>query len=243
MDAFTLPAHPTLLHPRTGEPLRAIGFRPDGSPLYPIMGGDGTESDANADADADKGADKDAPPNKPDAGSGDEWSGLFAGMTPAEVKEALENSRKWESRAKGNKGKADQYDALVKAITGKDDDADADPEAIKGELTAAQREAREARVENRILRDASKHGANGIRLVDSRSFMSEIANLDPSADDFGTQVEAAIKKAVENDDYFKVAAGPRPAKQQGRPSEGSRRGSVAAVMEERAAARAAKQKQ
>lgn len=38
----------------------------------------------------------------------DAWSEIFAGLTPAEVKEALDNSRKWESRSKENKKALDE---------------------------------------------------------------------------------------------------------------------------------------
>jgi hypothetical protein len=41
----------------------------------------------------------------------DEWSATFAGLTPAEVKEALDNSRKWESRSKENKKALDELTA------------------------------------------------------------------------------------------------------------------------------------
>jgi hypothetical protein len=36
-----LPTHPTLRHPRTGEPLRAVGVGRRG-PIWPVLGGDGT---------------------------------------------------------------------------------------------------------------------------------------------------------------------------------------------------------
>lgn len=35
----TLPKHPTLFHPITGEPLRALGIRRDGTTIWPILGG------------------------------------------------------------------------------------------------------------------------------------------------------------------------------------------------------------
>lgn len=47
--------HPTLLHPRTGLALEAVGVV-RGRVIWPIMGGDGTEDDANDKA-ADDGAD------------------------------------------------------------------------------------------------------------------------------------------------------------------------------------------
>jgi hypothetical protein len=43
------------------------------------------------------------------------WDELFKGEDPAKVREALDNSRKWESRAKDNFEKAKQYDALEEA--------------------------------------------------------------------------------------------------------------------------------
>lgn len=245
MTLHTLPIHETLLHPRTGLPLRAVGFRKNGAAIWPIIGGDGTEDDANDDksGDDDKTSDDDKT-DKNDKSSGDTWETTFAGKTPAEIKTALENSRKWETRSKDNKGKADQYDALVAAITGKKpEDETPDPEVIKGQLTAAQQETRETKVEIRVLRDADKHGALGSRLVDSREFMSKVKALDPSADDFASKVDDAIKKAVEDDAYFAAPTGrPRPTKQQGHQSESKRGGSVAEVMERRAAERAAKKK-
>ena len=48
----TLPIHPYLLHPRTGEPLQALGWSRRG-PIWPIIGGDGTEDDANDDGKSD----------------------------------------------------------------------------------------------------------------------------------------------------------------------------------------------
>jgi hypothetical protein len=38
-----LPTHPHLTHPRTGFPLVALGFRRNGTPIWPVMGGDGTD--------------------------------------------------------------------------------------------------------------------------------------------------------------------------------------------------------
>jgi hypothetical protein len=38
-DVMPLPVHPTKRHPLTGAPLRAVGFRRNGDPLWPVMGG------------------------------------------------------------------------------------------------------------------------------------------------------------------------------------------------------------
>lgn len=244
MHLPALPTHATLLHPRTGMPLQAVGLLPNGRIIWPIMGGDGTEPDANQPPETPPGAGGDPadPPPPPDAAA---WESLFAGMTPEDVKAALDNSRRWEQRAKANGSK---YEGLVKrfgqAIQGQDGEGptdDTDPTALTADLTAAQQEARQVRIENAVLKAAATHNGNPARLVDSLSFMSTIRTLDPSAADFGAQVEGAIKRAVENDDYFKASTGPRPQPQQGTYSEG-RTGSVAAVMEARRQERAEKAK-
>jgi hypothetical protein len=77
-NPFTLPVHPTLVHPRTGEPLRAVGVLDSGRVVWPIMGGDGTEDDANDtggdQGGTDKGADK--------GGAGDTGDKGFPANTP-----------------------------------------------------------------------------------------------------------------------------------------------------------------
>lgn len=52
---LALPVHPTNRHPLTGQPLRAVCLRRDGSPVWPILGGDDTvvPADGQAAADAD----------------------------------------------------------------------------------------------------------------------------------------------------------------------------------------------
>lgn len=240
MNQSHLPIHPSLRHPRTGKPIQAVGLRDNGLPIWPIMGA--SPDDINLDSWTEKFGDKtpdqvqkeldDALAKVSESGGSDdsEWTKTFGDKKPEEIKEAVDQSRKWETRAKGNKDKADQYDALAKLITGKDDDKP-DADKLAGDLTAAQRDARATKVENAVLKSATKHDADPTRLSDSRSFMSSIADLDPSEDDFATKLDTAIKKAVEDDESFKVttattSTGPRPARQQGRPSEGQQQGSV-----------------
>lgn len=69
------------------------------------------------------------------------WGDLFKGEDPAKVREALDNSRKWESRAKDNFEKAKQYDALEEAK--KSEQQKLEERAAAAEKTA-QDSAREA---------------------------------------------------------------------------------------------------
>jgi hypothetical protein len=226
-----LPKHPNRRHPRTGLALEAIGLHPrTGHPIWPILGaseddwstvfeGKTPEEVKTALDDALAAAEK--------AGTDDNsvWTELFKDLTPEKVKEALDESRKWETRAKGNKGKADLLDELAKKITG--DDGEPDPEKLTQELTAAQRDARATKIENAVLKNASKHDANPALLADSRSFMESIAELDPAADAFNSKISDAIKKAVTDNEALKLTApttGPKPVRQQGKPSEGKQGG-------------------
>lgn len=232
-----LPTHPTRRHPRTGLALAAVGLHPrTGQPIWPILGASDDDwssiFEGQTPAEVKKALD-DATAAAAATGDDSSWASLFEGQKPEDVKEALDNSRKWETRAKGNKTKADQLDSLVEAITGKKDDQ-LDPDELKGQLSAARRETRATKVENAILKGAGKHHANPALLVDSRSFMDSVADLDPSADDFAKNVDEAIRKAVENNEAFKVAAAgdtrPPPVRQQGNPSQ-SKQGGVQAGAE------------
>ncbi|WP_058036888.1 hypothetical protein [Rhodococcus sp. KB6] len=139
----------------------------------------------------------------------DEWATLFEGKTPAEVKAAMDESRKWETRAKGNKAKADKYDQFVAGITGGDNPATPpDPAKLSTDLTAAQRGEREARIENAILRHATSAEANANSLIDSRSFMAKIESLDldPAAADFADKIKAEITTAVTANPSLKITA-------------------------------------
>lgn len=226
--AFALPTHPTKVHPRTGLALQAVGFRANGQPIWPFIGASEDDDDwattfeGKTPAEVKKELDDALAASK---GSGDSpWDELFPDEDPEKVKEALANSRKWEDRAKGNKTKADAYDDLVKKITGKDDDPD--PDEVNRNLTAAQREARDARVELAVMRAAGKHEADPAKLADSRTFMASIADLDPSADDFTSKLNDAIKKAVTDNESLKATTttGPKPVRQQGKPSQGKQGG-------------------
>lgn len=228
MNTNTLPFHRHLRHPRTGQRVQAIGRRRNGSLVWPIMGADENDPDSKwSEVFPDKTPEEIKAALDAKATENDEsaWAKLFPDATPEDIKKAVDESRKWEGRAKGNKTKADQLDALAKLISGENEN-EPDPAKLAGDLTAAQREARATKVENAVLKRASKVDADPALLADSRSFMDSISDLDPADDDFATKLDAAIKKAVEDNSALKVApaTGPRPARQQGNPSEGKQGG-------------------
>jgi len=144
----------------------------------------------------------------PAAPAQDDWATTFEGKTPAEVKAALDESRKWESRAKANHPKAQKYDQFLAGLTGVDPATPPDPAKLSTDLTAAQRGEREARVENAILRIAPDQKANANSLIDSRTFMAKLdaLDLDPAAPDFTEKLTAEITDFVTANPSLKVTA-------------------------------------
>jgi hypothetical protein len=72
-------------------------------------------------------------------------------------------------------------------------DAAADPAALTASLTEAQTQAKQAARELAIFKASAATGADPSRLLDSNSFMSSVAGLDPSD---GAAVTAAIQAAI-----------------------------------------------
>lgn len=101
--------------------------------------------------------------------------------------------------------RATTMDAIAKALGLKgDDDPAKAAQTAADERDAAKSVAKNLAVENAVLRMAVKHGANPESLTDSRSFMRQLEAIDPAADDFATQVETAITKAVEANPMLKA---------------------------------------
>ncbi|MGW8702842.1 hypothetical protein ACWGOK_39055 [Streptomyces eurythermus] len=78
------------------------------------------------------------------------------------------------------------------------------PEELTQQLTDAQARtkefedaARQTQVELAVYKSAGKHGGDPDALLDSRGFANAIAKLDPASDTFTTDVEKAVKQAVE----------------------------------------------
>lgn len=217
---LNLPTHPSLVHPLTGEPLRAIGFRPSGAPLWPIMGGDGTD-DKNDWSKVFEG--KTPEQVKADLDAASAWTTAFDGesLTPEQVKEKLGQSRTWEGRAKADRkvleslatqlgikpedlpdgGKEKEGTDVTTAVT----------EKLTGLESLATRQARELalyRATSGPLKVKVKEGdvekdkdviVNVSRLTDSASFRQELEALDPNASDFAAQVAATVQAKVQSD--------------------------------------------
>lgn len=61
------------------------------------------------------------------------------------------------------------------------------------------------------MKQARRHGADPELLVDSRGFMSTLGKLDPTSEDFASDLGEAIKSAVEKNPGFKLTTTTPPA--------------------------------
>ncbi|HWO65355.1 MAG TPA: hypothetical protein VNO31_35505 [Umezawaea sp.] len=224
-DASTLPIHPT-----TGLRALAIGRR---GPVWPVLGGSGegdgntgdvdpddddTDDDATdktgdqgssrTDSGQDKGTQKDTDATKADAKAVKDLPAWAQRIIRSTRKEA-EDSRKAVAAAETERQK--QLDAIATAL-GLKKGEEIDPAKLQAQLTTerdtAAAEATEARRELAVFKAADKHGANASELLDSRTFLKDVAALDPTDKGFDGEVADLIKAAVkENPTKFGRADG------------------------------------
>lgn len=102
-----------------------------------------------------------------------------------------------------------------------DEDEQVDPAKLTQELTAAQQAQRDTALELTLYKTAASANADPTKLLDSRSFMAAVKDVDPSD---GAAVKAAIAKAVTDNPTLKAqAAGQSSADHAGGSGEGRTR--------------------
>lgn len=81
----TMPIHPTMRHPLTGEPLRAVWVRPDGRAMWPVMGAAPDDPAGGGDGDPGGGGGaEDGKTDPPTRGPGADGTKPISEMTDAE---------------------------------------------------------------------------------------------------------------------------------------------------------------
>ncbi|MFF2621293.1 hypothetical protein [Oerskovia jenensis] len=133
------------------------------------------------------------------ATTGAEWDGKVESLpTGAQTLIASLRKEAGDSRVHAKQTAATEArEALLKDLgLVKDGEAAPDPAKLAQDLTAAQDAARLASVELAVHRAASTHRADPSALLDSRAFLAKVTDLDPTAADFATLVDAAIKAAT-----------------------------------------------
>lgn len=107
-----------------------------------------------------------------------------------------------------------QLDGIAKALGLKPEEATPDQimaerDAEKARAETSDARARASAVELAVFRAASGLDAKGDALLDSRSFLSRLEGMDPSADDFQARVKDAIESALAaNPAAFRVSPPP-----------------------------------
>lgn len=165
-------------------------------------GGAGGSGDAGAGAGQGDGA----------ANGGAGKAGDDSAATIARLQKDLADARKDAGKARTD-AKTQAADEAVKALTEKlgkalglvKEDGPPDPAKLteligqKDTALAARDTALRAKdVELAVYGRAEKAGAKASALLDSRAFLAAIKDLDPTATDFGTALDEAIKTAVKN---------------------------------------------
>lgn len=108
-------------------------------------------------------------------------------------------------QAAADEARTEYAQAIGKAlgIITDDNPEQVDPAKLTSDLTAAQQAQREAAQELAVYKAATNLNGNPARLLDSRSFLSTIKDIDPTDD---AKIAAAIQTAVANDPSLKAQA-------------------------------------
>lgn len=84
-------------------------------------------------------------------------------------------------------------------------------EALQQDNTEVVEELRQARIENAIIREASKLDIDVDALTDSVSFLESVESLDPNANDFNEQIFKAVERAAQKPHFVRQRADRRSA--------------------------------
>lgn len=205
----------TKFHPLTGAPIVSLGYRKDGRPIMPIMGGDDTVPPADPPP-SDPPPPADPPPSDPPpadpAGKTPPW-GKPEDFNPEKAWELIQSLRASDRPGKVTElqtkvaemeaAQQAQMDALAKALGFKQDDAPPDPAALTAQIEAEKANAAEAQRQLAVFQNAGE--ADPKRLLDSASFLRSIKDIDPSDT---AKIAAAVAAAVEADPLLKAVQPP-----------------------------------
>lgn len=170
-------------------------------------GAGGTGNDDGQDDDTGKGS---APKPKPPAKKSAEDPAATIARLQKELKQA--NADAGKARTTAKKAAADEARTEIVQELGKalglikdDKDAPLDPAALKAQVESATAAHRSTALELAVYRGAAKAGVDPDAITDSRAFMASIKDLDPADEGFAKAVQAAMKKAGEDNPKLKAA--------------------------------------
>jgi hypothetical protein len=109
------------------------------------------------------------------------------------VRDARKEAANYRDRARSADEVRNEISTAVAQALGIQPDTTPDPAALTAQLAEQQTAARQAQVELAVFRAATTVGGDPAALLDSRSFLAQIANVDPTdTEAITTRVQAAI---------------------------------------------------
>jgi hypothetical protein len=114
-----------------------------------------------------------------------------------------QESAKHRVAAKSLKDEIDGLKSSLAKALGVGDDK-ADPAKLQEAITAKDAELRQLKVEGKVRGLAAKLSADADALLDSRSFVSSLADLDPSAATFEADLSVAMAAAIASNARLKI---------------------------------------
>jgi hypothetical protein len=218
----------TKYHPLTGAPIVPAGYRKNGSPIWPIMGGsgeggEGGDGGAGGDASGEGGEQG----GEAGAGAGGDENGADKGSEPPadETPEAKATRLESEvtrlrrenasSRTGAKQQAADEarkavVEDIAKALGLKEGDKAPTVEDLTKQLTEQTSKteetaavARDTQAELVVWQNATALGVDAGALTDSRAFAAAIKDLDPTSKTFVGDVKKAAQEAAEKNPKLK----------------------------------------
>jgi hypothetical protein len=189
-------------------------------PLSPVLyadggagdGGGSGSSSGDGGGDGGQGGSGDGGAGGNQGGGGEDLAAELARLKKANDDLRKENAKD-RTTAKENAAKEAREQLLKDLGLSKPDEAP-DPAKLAAELgekdarlAELAASARTQAIELAIHDQAGKHGADPKALRDSVSFLKSTAGLDPTAADFGTKLDDAIKAAVEGNTQLRAVPG------------------------------------
>lgn len=205
-----------------------IGHRRNGQPIYLAAGGSAPAGEPAPGAPAGPPAPAPTappavPPTQPAPAAAepkktDPPKGESVADLPEWAQKIIKDARSEAATHRTGKTQAEQekatlLDGIAKALGLKKDEAP-DPAKLAEQLGTKDSELRQARVELAVHKLAGPAGGDAGGLLDSRSFLAKVADLDPAAKDFDAKVTEAIKATVKDNDKLK-AGGQAPPRSGG----------------------------
>lgn len=164
-------------------------------------GDDSSDDNGSDDADSQGSSDDDKADND-DTGSEDDKS------DDKRVSKANKESQRYRQQARDAQAAAkkaqDVLDAITKAVSGDKGEDAKDPAVLAQEVAKATADLASTQRELAVFKAAASAGANASALLDSRSFLESLADIDATDAD---KITAAIKDAVKKNPAYRLTQG------------------------------------